>query len=68
MQKLSLELYLSICEGLWIRRVLEKLKMKIELPMKLYSDSKADISIAHNPVQHDKTKHIEIDHHFIRIS
>jgi hypothetical protein len=24
------------------------------------------IKIAHNPVQHNKTKHIEICHHFIR--
>ncbi|KAK2405752.1 hypothetical protein QL285_054960 [Trifolium repens] len=56
----------SICEGLWIDRVLEELKMKIELPLKLYSDSKAAISVAHNPVQHDRTKHIEIDRHFIK--
>ncbi|CAJ2638271.1 unnamed protein product [Trifolium pratense] len=56
----------GICEGLWIHRVLEELKMKIELPLKLYSDSKAAISIAHNPVQHDRTKHIEIDQHFIK--
>jgi len=51
----------GICEGLWIRSVLEELKMKIELPLKLYSDNKAAISIAHNPVQHDRTKHIDID-------
>jgi len=56
----------GICEGLWILRVLEELKMKIELPLKLYSDSKAAISIAHNPVQYDRTKHIEIDRHFIK--
>ncbi|CAJ2645380.1 unnamed protein product [Trifolium pratense] len=56
----------GICEGLWIHRVLEELKMKIELPLKLYSNSKAAISIAHNPVQHDITKHIEIDRHFIK--
>ena len=27
---------------------------------------KAAISISHNPVQHDKTKHIEVDKHFIK--
>jgi hypothetical protein len=29
----------DICEGLWIQRVMEELKMKFELPIKLYSDS-----------------------------
>ena len=28
--------------------------------------NKSTISIAHNPVQHDRTKHIEIDRHFIK--
>ena len=34
--------------------------------MKLYCDNKAAISIAHNPVQHDRTKHVEIYRHFIK--
>jgi ATP sulfurylase len=34
--------------------------------MKLYCDNKSAISIAHNPVQHDRTKHIEVDRHFIK--
>lgn len=40
--------------------------MKIKFPLKLYSDSKIVISIAHNSIQHDRTKHIEIDRHFIK--
>ena len=34
--------------------------------MRLYRDNKFAISIAHNPVQHDQMKHIEIDKHFIK--
>jgi len=34
--------------------------------MNLYCDNKAAIEISQNPIQHDKTKHIEIDWHFIK--
>ena len=34
--------------------------------MKLFCDNKTAISIANNLVQHDITKHVEIDRHFIK--
>lgn len=34
--------------------------------MKLHRDNQAVISIAHNPIHHDRTKHVEIDRHFIK--
>ena len=56
----------GICELIWIKRVLEDLRETAELPLRLFCDNKAAISIAQNPVQHDRTKHIEIDRHFIK--
>ena len=56
----------GICEIMWIRRLLEELKMTGSSPMKLYCDNKAAISVAHNPVLHDRTKHVEVDKHFIK--
>ena len=34
--------------------------------LRLYSDKKTGIHIAHNPLQHDTTKHVEFDIHFIK--
>lgn len=52
---------LGICELLWMKQILEDLKIQCEGPMKLFCNNKSTISVAHNPVQHDRTKHIEID-------
>lgn len=34
--------------------------------MKLFCNNKSTINIAYNLIQHDKTKHIKIDKHFIK--
>ena len=44
----------GICEILWLQRVLKELQRNDELHMKLYCDNKTAISIAHNPVQHNR--------------
>jgi len=33
----------------------------------LHSDSQSVIYLANNPVHHDRTKHINVQYHFIRI-
>ena len=43
----------GICEVIWIRRIIQELRATKTLPMKLYCDNKAAISIAHNPVLYD---------------
>ena len=56
----------GICAVMWIKRMLGELTASDSLPMKLYCDNKAAISIAYNPVLHDRTKHVEVDEHFIK--
>jgi hypothetical protein len=45
--------------------LLTELRLSQSKPMVLYCDNKATIDIANNLVQHDHTKHVELDHHFI---
>ncbi|XP_040362272.1 uncharacterized protein LOC112202395 [Rosa chinensis] len=56
----------GLCELLWLRNLLRDLGFRQEKAMQLYCDNKAAIEIAHNPVQHDRTKHVEVDRHFIK--
>ena len=56
----------GVCELLWLKIMLDDLKIKWDGPMRLYYDNKSIISIAHNSVQHDWMKHIKIDKHFIK--
>ena len=56
---------LGICESICLKDLLRELQVNLEDPKRLYCDNKVAISIAHNPVQHDRTKHVEIYRHFI---
>ncbi|PRQ60568.1 putative RNA-directed DNA polymerase [Rosa chinensis] len=56
----------GVCEMLWLRHLMKDLGFKPKHAMNLYCDNKAAIDIAHNPVQHDRTKHVEVDRHFIK--
>ncbi|KAH7560594.1 hypothetical protein JRO89_XS10G0050600 [Xanthoceras sorbifolium] len=56
---------LGICEGIWLRRLLNELKIPIDGPMKLFCDNQSTILIAKNPIHHDRTKHM-IDRHFVK--
>ncbi|KAM2011996.1 hypothetical protein ACFX1T_023902 [Malus domestica] len=51
----------GLCELLWLKKLLRDLRFKPKGAMKLLCDNKTAIDIAHNPVQHDRTKHVEID-------
>ena len=56
----------GVCELLWLRNLLQDLGVKPKYAMQLYCDNKASIDISQNLVQHDCTKHVEVDRHFIK--
>jgi hypothetical protein len=56
----------GVCEVLWLKIILMELGLFQAGPLMMYCDNKAALDIAHNPVQHGRTKHIEIDRHFIK--
>ncbi|GJX28211.1 ribonuclease H-like domain-containing protein [Tanacetum coccineum] len=53
------------CEIIWILKIMKDLKVKINLPVSLFCDNKAALQLAVNPVFHERSKHFEIDAHFI---
>jgi len=57
---------LGICGIQWLKIILEDIKIDWKKPMRLHRDNKSTIHIAHNRVQHDKTKQVEVDKHFIK--
>ena len=56
-----------ICSELaWLTRLLHELKVPTITPIPLKCDNQAAVYIAKNPVFHERTKHIEIDCHYVR--
>ena len=49
-----------------MKKLLEDLRIPSEEAIKLYYDNKATINIIHNPIQHDRTKDVKVDCHFIK--
>ena len=50
---------------LWMKQTLKDYGIHLK-HVPLYCDNESAMKIANNPVQHSKTKHIEIHHHFLR--
>ena len=57
----------SACsEVIWLRALLTRFGVLSISATPLYADNQSAIKIATNPVFHERTKHIEVDCHFIR--
>lgn len=42
-------------------------KLEPKTLTKIYCDNEVVINIAHNPIQHDHTKHVKMDRHFMKV-
>lgn len=54
------------CEITWLSALLRDMGLKALPPAMLYCDNQAALAIAANPVLHERTKHVEVDCHYIR--
>ena len=43
-----------------------KLRIPFDGPLQIWCDNKSSIEMTKNPVYHDRTKHVEIDRHYIK--
>ena len=50
----------------WIKQLLQFLRVNLPQTPVLFCDNLSAIALSFNPVQHQRTKHIEIDVHFVR--
>ncbi|XP_071708325.1 uncharacterized mitochondrial protein AtMg00810-like [Rutidosis leptorrhynchoides] len=56
----------AIAETCWIRNLPRKLHCPLTYAALVYCDNVSSVYLSTNPVQHQRTKHIEIDIHFVR--
>ena len=49
-----------------MRRLLTSLGIQCDSPTRIYKDNQGAIEISKNPKRHDRTKHIDVCHHFVR--
>ncbi len=53
-------------EALWLKGLIKELQSLPADSITIYEDNQAAIKLANNPVDHQRTKHIDIRHHFLR--
>ncbi|GAU29238.1 hypothetical protein TSUD_362280 [Trifolium subterraneum] len=55
----------TTAELLWIQSLLQELQVPFHTPT-LLCDNISAVALAHNPILHSRTKHLELDIHFVR--
>ena len=55
-----------VAEAAWLRNLLLELSCPLSKATVVFCDNVSAMYLASNPVQHQRTKHVEIDLHFVR--
>jgi len=55
-----------VAECCWLRQLLQELHVPLKVATVVYCDNVSAVYMTANPVHHRRTKHIEIDIHFVR--
>lgn len=53
-------------EAVWLKQLLSELQIEQSKPTVIYEDNQSAISMAQNAQFHERMKHIDIRHHFVR--
>jgi hypothetical protein len=55
----------GVAEACWLRQLLVELHSPLSRVTLVYCDNVSAVYLSTNPVQHQRTKHVEIDLHFV---
>jgi hypothetical protein len=56
----------TTAELYWLRMLFRELQVYLPTPPNIWCDNMGAIALASNPIYHARTKHVEVDYHFIR--
>jgi hypothetical protein len=56
----------DVAEAVWLRQLLQELHSPLASSTLVFCDNVSAVYLSTNPVQHQRTKHVEIDLHFVR--
>ena len=56
----------ALKEQIWLLRFLREIGHNIDDQNLIYCDNQSAIALAHNPQHHARTKHVDIQYHFVR--
>jgi hypothetical protein len=56
----------SVAEACWLRQLLVELHSPLSWATMVYCNNISTVYLSTNPIQYQRTKHVEIDLHFVR--